>query len=342
MATKRHNRNLIASIEVNGVEVGEPSEVKQAVCHHFQNLFTKQRRYWPSIGGEFKKIEDNQAVDSLEREFTKEEMWAAIKECDGNKAPGPDGFNMLFFQKSWKFLKGDIMKFMKEFYSNSKLGYGVNCSFVTLIPKKDNPNSLIDYRPISLINSPYKMLSSFGFGPRWISWMKECLESTRISVLVNGSPSVEFCPQKRLRQGDPLFPFLFNVVTEGLNILLRRAKQLGIIKGVVVGDREVNISYLQFADDTILFCEAEWVEIVAMKRILRCFEVISGLKINFHKSLICGVGVDDGLVEEFAAKLNCLSQKLPLKYLGMPLGANPGRKQAWQLMLDRFKKKLSG
>ncbi|XP_028089725.1 uncharacterized protein LOC114290049 [Camellia sinensis] len=59
----------------------------------------------------------------------------------------------------WKFLQDDIMKFMKEFYSNSKLGYGVNCSFVTPIPKKENPNSLIDYWPISLINSLYKVLS---------------------------------------------------------------------------------------------------------------------------------------------------------------------------------------
>lgn len=102
---------------------------------------------------------------------------------------------------------------------------------------------------------------------------------------------------------------------------------MGILKGVVVGAREVNISHLQFADDTILFCEAEWAVVVAVKCILRCFEVISGLKISFHKSMICGVGVDDGLVEEFATKLNCLSHKLPLKYLGLPLGTNPGRKQ---------------
>ena len=79
-----------------------------------------------------------------------------------------------------------------------------------------------------------------------------------------------------------------------------------------------------------------------MKRILRWFEVVSGLKINFHKSMICGVGVEDGLVEEYAGKLNWLSHKLPIKYLGLPLGANPGRKQVWQSVVDRFKKKLSG
>lgn len=323
---------------VNGVVVDEPSEVKQPACSHFQNLFSEHWRLRPRIGGDFKKIDANQAAAILEREFTEEEVWAAIKDCDGNKAPGPDGFNMMFFQKGWKFLKGNIMKFMKEFYSNNKLGYGVNCFFVSLIPKKENPSSLLEYRPISLINSPYKvlskvlanrirlvlpsvidkaqstfvggrnimdgvlianevvdwwkksrkkglslkldfqkaydtvnwncllqMLSSFGFGLRWIRWMKECMESVRISILVNGSPYAEFYPQKGSRHGDPLSSFLFNVVAEGLNILLSRAKELRFIKGVVVGNGEVDVSHLQFADDTIILCEAEWAKIMAVK-----------------------------------------------------------------------------
>ena len=111
------------------------------------------------------------------------------------------------------------------------------------------------------------MLDKFGFGSRWIRWIKECVESARISILVNGSPTTEFRPQKGLRQGDPLSPFLFNVVAEGLNLLLKRAKELRIIKGVEVGSSEVNVSHLQFADDTIIFCEAKWAEIVAIKQI---------------------------------------------------------------------------
>ncbi|XP_028112804.1 uncharacterized protein LOC114310906 [Camellia sinensis] len=154
--------------------------------------------------------------------------------------------------------------------------------------------------------------------------MRTCVSSTKISVLVNGSPTSKFSPQRGLRQGDPLSPFLFNIVTEGLNILLCRAKELGFIKGAEVGRNGVIVSHLQFADDTILFCEANWVEVVNLKRILRCFEVLSGLKINYHKSVICGVGMDDRLMQAFATSFNCLQQKLPMKYLGMPLGANPG------------------
>ncbi|GMP23993.1 hypothetical protein CsSME_00001406 [Camellia sinensis var. sinensis] len=109
-----------------------------------------------------------------------------------------------------------------------------------------------------------------------------------------------------------------------------------------VGSRRVNVSHLQFADDTLFLCKADWAEIEAMKRVLRCFEIVSGLRINFHKSVVCGVGVDDELVKEFVAKLNCLGQKLPLKYLGLPLGANPSRRQTWQPVIDKVKLKLAG
>ena len=173
-----------------------------------------------------------------------------------------------------------------------------------------------------------------------MKWMKTCVTSTKVAVLVNGSPTEEFCPQRGLRQGDPLSSFLFNIVAEGLNILFDRAKEIGLIKGVVIGNHVVNVMHLQFADDTILFCEAEWVEVVTIKRILRCFELISGLKINYNKSVIAGIGVDEELMQAFASLLNCTLLNLPLKYLGLPLGANPGRKSTWKPVLDRFKKKL--
>lgn len=151
----------------------------------------------------------------------------------------------------------------------------------------------------------FNMLSNFGFRDRWVRWIKSCVTSTKVSVLVNGSPTDDFCPERRLRQGDPLSFFLFNIVAEGLNILFDRAKEMGLIKGVVIGNNEVTITHLQFADDTILFCEAEWVEVVTIKRILRCFEILSGLKINYQNSVIAGIGVEEVMLQSFASRLNC-------------------------------------
>ncbi|XP_028069533.1 uncharacterized protein LOC114272061 [Camellia sinensis] len=116
---------------------------------------------------------------------------------------------------------------------------------------------------------------------------------------------------------------------------------MGLIKGAAVGSIGMKITHLQFADDTILFCEADWEEVVTIKRILRCFEILSGLKINYHKSVVSGVGINEESLVDLAAKLNCLHQKLPLKYLGLPLEANPRRRRTWQPVLDKCKQRLA-
>lgn len=105
--------------------------------------------------------------------------------------------------------------------------------------------------------------------------------------------------------------------------MLRRAQHEGLLKGATLGSNGMSVSHMQFADDSIIFCEADLEEIFLIKRVLRCFEVMSGLKINFHKSVVCGIGVSDREVSDFAAALNCRIHKLPLMYLGIPLGANP-------------------
>lgn len=91
-----------------------------------------------------------------------------------------------------------------------------------------------------LLSMPMNM----GFGREWVSWMKECISSAGVSILVNGSPTPQFTPEKGLRQGDPLSPFLFNIVTEGLNVLLTRAKDMGLIRGIKVGSGVVVLSHL--------------------------------------------------------------------------------------------------
>lgn len=128
-----------------------------------------------------------------------------------------------------------------------------------------------------------------------------------LSVLINGSPSSKFKPHRGLRQGDPLSPFLFNInVVEALNILLERARACGMIRGVKVGEM-VWCSHFQFADDTILFYNNDKEEILNLKRTLRYFQLFSGLKFDFSKSMLCGIKVQDkdimiNLAQFWAAK----------------------------------------
>lgn len=65
-----------------------------------------------------------------------------------------------------------------------------------------------------------------------------------------------------------------------------------------------NLTHLQFADDTLIFSQANLEEIQLIKRLLRVFEVRSGLRINYHKTVLCGIGVYDRELQSYAQVLN--------------------------------------
>ncbi|GJZ54916.1 putative RNA-directed DNA polymerase, eukaryota, reverse transcriptase zinc-binding domain protein [Tanacetum coccineum] len=130
------------------------------------------------------------------------------------------------------------------------------------------------------------VMGKMGFGAKWRSWISGCLHKARSSILVNGSPTNEFELFKGLRQGDPLSPFLFILVMEGLHSLTCKAEELGLFKGVSIGCDNMNISHLMYADDVIFFGEWSWVNAQNLISMLRCFYLISGLKINIDKSKV--------------------------------------------------------
>lgn len=136
------------------------------------------------------------------------------------------------------------------------------------------------------------MMRRTGFCFKWITWIEGCLKSASISsILVNGSPTTEFTPQRGLRQGDPLAPFLFNIVVEGLVGLMREAQEKNLFDGFKVGRNNVEISILQYADDTVFFGSASMANVRVIKVILRSFELVSGLKINFVKRSFGAIGM---------------------------------------------------
>jgi hypothetical protein len=95
----------------------------------------------------------------LERAFEEKEVWDVIKDLNGDKAPGPYGFTMAFFQKCWDFLKTNIMDVFVEFHTRCKFEKSFNATFVCLIPKKFGAMDVRDFRPISLVGGIYKIIS---------------------------------------------------------------------------------------------------------------------------------------------------------------------------------------
>lgn len=266
----------------------------------------------------------------LEREIDKEECVAAIKNLGQNKAPGPNGFPVIFYLLCWEFIKFDFLNIVKELQEKSFLDWRLKNTFISLIPKKNTIEGIKDLRPISLIYGSYKIVSRImaerfkkvlpdiisqhqttfvkkrqildrvlianelidsrlrsgkpgilckvdfekafdhlnwdfldeffqlmGFGSKWRQWIRCCVEFTRFSILINGSATGYFKSKKGIRQGNPMSPFLFLLVGEALTFMIKRAQEQGLLSGFQVKNDGLMISHLQFANDTLIFLDAD-------------------------------------------------------------------------------------
>jgi mannosylglycoprotein endo-beta-mannosidase len=100
-----------------------------------------------------------QNLDWLESEFLKEDIDKIIAELPNNKSPGPDGFNGEFLKKCWPTLAQVFYDLCRDFFEGSVCLRSINSSYITLIPKKDCPLFISDFRPVSLLNSSIKLLT---------------------------------------------------------------------------------------------------------------------------------------------------------------------------------------
>ncbi|XP_016199195.1 uncharacterized protein LOC107640158 [Arachis ipaensis] len=166
-------------------------------------------------------------------------------------------------------------------------------------------------------------------------------DTCSMSVLINGSPSKPFKMERGLRQGDPLSPFLFVLVVDVLHRMLEEIVRNGRLSPLLVGRDHIQLSHLQFADDTILFCPPEDETIKNYKRLLRCFELMSGLSINFEKSSLIPINCDEEWVRRMCNVLGCKQDSLPVRYLGISLGANLRLVKTWKPVIDKVEEKLS-
>jgi hypothetical protein len=184
------------------------------------------------------------------------------------------------------------------------------------------------------------ILLRFGFCDKWRAWMRACVCSGHMSVLVNGCPTEEINIKRGLKQGDPLAPHLFLLVADGLGALMRKAVEVERFRPFRIGRDGVPVSLLQYADDTLCIGEASVENLWLLKAVLRGFEMASGLKVNFWKSSIIGVNVSNNFLDTAATFLNCRIGSLPFKYLGLPVGANPRLMSTWKPMVDAIRRRV--
>ena len=80
-----------------------------------------------------------------------EEVWSVLKDMNGEKAPGLDGYTVALWQYSWASVKTDVMAVFKDFFELGKFVKSLNSTFIVMIPKKEGAGDPKDFRPISLV-----------------------------------------------------------------------------------------------------------------------------------------------------------------------------------------------
>ncbi|RVW97910.1 Transposon TX1 uncharacterized 149 kDa protein [Vitis vinifera] len=350
MASAHRRVNHMDRIKINGIKLTEEREIREGVVNAFMQQFSESSGWKADIGSlSFNQI-CVQEAEMLEAPFSEGEVQSALMEMNGDKAPGPDGFSVFFWQCCWDFVKEEILEMFKEFHDQNTFLKSINNTFLVLIPKKGGAEDFGDFRPISLLGGLYKLLAkvlanrlkkvidkvvshdqnAFVKGRQILdaslianevidNWNKKGtrgLSATKFSVMVNGTPAGFFSSSKGLRQGDPWCK-------------IQRDR-----------GRAVHIAHLLFADDTIVFCEAKKEYLTNLSWILFWFEAASGLRINLAKSEVIPVG-EVQRIEEMAVELGCRVGQLPSAYLGLSLGVPNKAAYGWDGVEEKMRRRLA-
>ncbi|XP_062103477.1 uncharacterized protein LOC133814546 [Humulus lupulus] len=170
-----------------------------------------------------------------------------------------------------------------------------------------------------------------------------CITSVSFSFLLNGEVRGNVIPERGLRQGYPLSPFIFVLCAEALSGLIVEAEQNNLIEGICFGRRGVKVSHLFFVDDNIMFLNADGNGSRALKDILHRYTTASGQMVNFSKSEVCfGSKVDDKTKREIAEIFEVKTTEHFEKYLGIPGLVGRSKRETFKPIKDRIWNKIKG
>lgn len=186
-------------------------------------------------------------------------------------------------------------------------------------------------------------LTRYGFSSIWINWIMGLVTSVSYKYKINSTLSQEVIPQRGLRQGDPLSPYLFILVADALSYMLKEALSSNRIQGIKLAPGAPTLTHLFFADDAVLFARAKEEEAFQIINILNRYSKASGQRINTAKSgIIFGKYISANLKVSISRVLGIQQWDNPGKYLGLPADWGRAKNRALGWIREKILEKIEG
>nr|GEW17708.1 RNA-directed DNA polymerase, eukaryota [Tanacetum cinerariifolium] len=333
-------------IMVDGMWIESPNRVKGELFHHFSSRFDKPDARRGQIKMRYPNTLTCDQQVELESDVSNEEIKRAVWDFEIDKSPSPDGYTFGFYRRFWNLIEIDVYDAVKYFFTYRVISKGCNSSFIALIPKIPDANTVKDFRPISLIGSLYKIVAKI-------------LVNRLVGVLGDVVNEVQsaFIAEKQILDG----PFILNEVLQWCNI---KKKQSLIFKvDFEKAYDSVQWDFLDYILKIFGFGEkwCQWIQsclrssrgsIIIIGSLTKEFQFFKCLKqgIKLSSSLIIShmFYADDAVfvgqcdkVKCAASKLGCLILKTPFSYLGSKVGGSMYQVHTWNEVVDWVKNRLS-
>ena len=160
-AKQRGRRNKISGIfDVSNCWKTNEEDIANTFVNYFHGLFTSSYpEECDEILNVISPVLDDDMNNVLCKCFSREEIEFALNQMAPSKAPGDDGMPAIFYQHCWEIVGNDVVNVCLQVFNEGKSVKDLNHTLIALIPKVKNPTLTSEFRPISLCNVAYKLIS---------------------------------------------------------------------------------------------------------------------------------------------------------------------------------------
>ncbi|GKB60968.1 sodium/hydrogen exchanger 6 [Tanacetum coccineum] len=306
---ERRNRSRIDNVEDGDGNFFSGTDVGDQFVKHFEKVLGRKVEVNPITEPDhlFVNKLSQAKADCMVRPVSGEEIKAALFGIADDKAPGPDGFSSKFFKSAWSIVGTEFTKAIKDFFCNGRLLKEINATVLALVPKVKTLKKVSDFRPISCCTVLYKCISKV-----IANRIKDVLNS-----IVNSFPSA-FIPSRQISDNIMLTQELMRNYHR-MSGPSKVAFKIDINKANDTRCSKVNLTYLCFADDLMLFSNGDVNYVSLLKAALDKFSGTSGLVPNLEKSFVFFGNVLPHVKYVILNIMQFPVGSLPIRYLEVPL-----------------------